>query len=264
MKIEQTQDPEIALVLKPFLIDGTGKRVEGDKLNKCVEYISNLLQVMPENVCVLIAHEDGEVVKAFIIAMAMPEDEHVFLFQAWRDPQTKPSLADTMLFHLLLWCQKIGRDQIRAESSRSSEAFYRRWNFEEHSKILKFNIPEDLVERMVVGSKRAFLGDKEEGKENEQEEKELNIKENPDGRQERSKTDVEPKSAAERTFRSFTPESEEGGIETWRELRGGDDSSVNSGDGLFRELPGESFSKSQQIRERNSEFVDPNIIRGED
>lgn len=118
--------------------------------------LKTLLTGTPESTFILQAY-DGEDLKAFLIAVAPPEQNHVFVLQAWSSLEDNET-PDRMFLRLCLWTESIGRMELRAESKRSPEAFLRRWNFEIFSNVLSFQIPEDLEGELVKGNHRVLVG----------------------------------------------------------------------------------------------------------
>jgi hypothetical protein len=109
---------------------------------------------------------DGDELRAFVIAFAPPSMRHVFVHQAWADPTLEGSKTQDKLFlRLCLWAESIERRELRAETRRNPEAFLRRWNFVEYSKVLSFNLGEDLTDLLNVAHDAVIQKEPGDGKE---------------------------------------------------------------------------------------------------
>ena len=124
-----------------------------------VEWLKSALVGSPESIFLLQAY-DGEEIKGFVVALAPDKREHTFVLQAWmkaEDPQAK-LIADMCFYKLCLWTDSLGRRFVRAETNRSVEAFYRKWNFVEKSRIIEFELPENIEERLISGQHGTLVG----------------------------------------------------------------------------------------------------------
>jgi hypothetical protein len=156
MKIIRVKNPKGASLLKGKLLQN------GDYTDdQFVEKLGILLHDYSDEVFVLQAWE-GEEIVGFLIAYDMVGAKHVFVHQVWSDAKYE-GLSDKLFFRLLMWTQSLGKNQIRGETKRDSDVISKRWNFKEISKIVAFDIPENLEEQLIQGNHSLLVGDKEDG-----------------------------------------------------------------------------------------------------
>jgi hypothetical protein len=130
-----------------------------DKLLDTQEYtdvsfadvLRGLLSEQPDSTCIYVCFKDEEIL-GFLVAYAPPNVTHVWLWQAWADPKLKNTNVTKIVFdRLLLWTEFIGRTSIRAETKRETEAMYRRWKFQDYSKIIEYKLSQaDELEEIEV------------------------------------------------------------------------------------------------------------------
>ena len=105
---------------------------------------------------------DGEELQAFLLAFAPPLQHHAFIYQAWAAPQfTEQHLKDSVFLRLLLWCGSKGITEGRAETTRSTKPFIRKWNFKNYSTIMTYTIPENFEEELLKGKHNVLVGSSE-------------------------------------------------------------------------------------------------------
>ena len=148
MKLFRARSANVVEYLEPHLIE------DEQSPNQVAEYLRNLLRNFPENIYIVAAFEDTEEGEALLRGFMVAVDEgpargFTFILQAWQDKGVPKELSGQMFFHILNWVTLLGKRYIRMETMRNSEAFARRWNFEEYSRIMQFHIPEDY-ESMVI------------------------------------------------------------------------------------------------------------------
>jgi len=116
--------------------------------------------------------EDLNEAVMFIVAIAYPNQKVVNLIQVWADPKLEGrTVQDRLFLRTCLWAESIGRIQLRAECDRSSDALYRRWRFRERSKIVAFDIGDDLASTLFDNSKEEKEDKVENKKKSKDEEK---------------------------------------------------------------------------------------------
>ena len=106
---------------------------------------------------------DGDDLRAFVLAYdtKLP---YAYLHQAWCDKGfVDQKWKDAVFLRLVLWAEARGMSEVRAETKRSPEAFLRRWDFKEHSKVLSYKIPDNFEEELIAGRKE-YLKNKDEEK----------------------------------------------------------------------------------------------------
>ncbi|MBE3037690.1 MAG: hypothetical protein IMZ62_02590 [Chloroflexi bacterium] len=112
-----------------------------------VDSLKAMLAQTPNDICIYQAW-DGDRLRAFVIAFAPPQMNHVFVHQAWADPTLPDSRVQDRLFdRLCVWAESIDRNELRAETVRNPEAFLRKWGFQPFSAILALKL--DDIEREV-------------------------------------------------------------------------------------------------------------------
>ena len=114
---------------------------EGIDIEVIKDGLKTCLMTDLDNTLVLQAWE-GEELIAFLVALNVANYKHVFLDQAWSDPKNPPEVMDKLFFRLLMWVDYLGKKQIRLETSRNAEAMTRKWNFVQHSVIMKFDLSD--------------------------------------------------------------------------------------------------------------------------
>ncbi len=143
MKIIRVQNPVGIDYMKEHFVDPDLDR----------EVLSNGLKAQLaadiENILILQAW-DGDSLVAFVVAQNMPNQPHVFLYQAWVEPESSVEVSDKLFFRLLLWVDLLGKEEVRMETTRDTDAFTRRWKFEKFSTIMSFLIPEDFESGYVA------------------------------------------------------------------------------------------------------------------
>lgn len=151
MKLFRTRNPKAVEYLKDKLIIDEGVSEE-----TLLNQIEIAMADYPEDTFVLFGL-DGNSLKCFLIAYNVPNQSHAFLHQVWCEPGFE-NYTDRMFFRLLMWAQGLGKKQIRGETYRDSDACKRRWNFKEISKIVAFDIPDDLEEKLLSGNHNLLIG----------------------------------------------------------------------------------------------------------
>lgn len=111
-------------------------------------FIEDLVQRMthaPDSILLLAAFEDKQI-RAFIVAQNPgPDLPFIHLSQVWSHSNNSHDWYKPFLAKLLLWAAAHDKDYIRAETTRSSEAMYRRFGFMEshdvvYAKIIRFDL----------------------------------------------------------------------------------------------------------------------------
>jgi len=113
--------------------------------------VREYLAVAPDKVFFMSAWEetpDATELYGFMLAYAPDNCSHVFIHQAWSKPGTET--AAHLFYSLHKWAIGLGRSQFRCETLRAPEAFFRRWGFEELSRVLKLDITEGWEDRLLT------------------------------------------------------------------------------------------------------------------
>ena len=137
MKIIRVQNPVGVDYMKEHLVDldvDTETFADGLKA-QLVQDIANIL--------ILQAWEGDDLI-GFLLANNVRNQNHVFLYQAWVDAKGGSDVGDKLFFRLLLWVDLLGKKEVRMETTRSEEAFTRKYGFEKFSSIMSFKIPDNI------------------------------------------------------------------------------------------------------------------------
>jgi len=119
------------------------------------EILKTWLREKPEEVYLLQAwdkdEDGGDVLAAFVAALAPENQRHIILIQAWIDSRVSSGdLQDSLFLHVCLWAESKGRVRISAETYRNPLALLRRWNFVEQSVLMSFDIVEGLSQKVTI------------------------------------------------------------------------------------------------------------------
>lgn len=148
MKLIRARNPVAIDLIKDKINadDGGNAEVEAEALKAG-------LTKFPDKLFILIAFE-GEEIKAFAVVTDVDNSNYVFIHYAWCDPKAETTLTGKIFYRILLWADSLGKSWIRTESKRC-DAIIRRWNFVEHSRVMKFEVREnfesDLLDKMMLG-----------------------------------------------------------------------------------------------------------------
>jgi len=85
---------------------------------------------------------DGEEMLAFVMCGAPQGYNSVYVYDAWADPKFKT--MSELVLRVLLWAEGLGRKFLRMDSTRSPEAWNRRWGFEEVGRIFSLEVSTKL------------------------------------------------------------------------------------------------------------------------
>ena len=122
---------------------------DDETMSELVQIIKDGLEHEPNRTLILHAYDVQEgkepVLEAFIVACAPVAGEYTFITQAWKilEPHDK-SVMDRLFFRLEYWSDSMGKSEIRGETTRKTEPFLRRWDFEHYSSVLRYKIPKDF------------------------------------------------------------------------------------------------------------------------
>lgn len=125
------------------------KFLSDDDYGDVGEFVRNAMEKSPGATYITQAW-DGVDLKAFLVAFAYQDVDHVWLFQAWSDLPADDSTIDRMFLRLCLWTESLGRGEIRGETKRSPKTILRRWKFDKYSEVRSFKLDEDLESKILV------------------------------------------------------------------------------------------------------------------
>lgn len=110
--------------------------------------MQGMMETRREQILVLgIRREDKLVGFSISLDLLRP---YVWITQFWMDPTMGQKVTDEMFLRILNWAVALGKVEVRAETTRSVDAFYRRVGFEQHSVTVKLKlsgIEEKLLDR---------------------------------------------------------------------------------------------------------------------
>jgi hypothetical protein len=79
-------------------------------------------------------------VLGFTVALAFQDERYVFSLQTWADRSIQGSLIlDKMFQTVMLWTKRMGRNELRCESTRSSRAMEKRWGWKEVTRVFQLS-----------------------------------------------------------------------------------------------------------------------------
>ena len=139
MHLFRAQNPEAVELFRDKIIeeDDCGR-------DEIADMIKTGMEQSPETTLCLVLLDDDKVV-AFVFGFIPERRKHLFIYQAWRDKFVDLSFWPKYIFsRLVAYCDSHELNEIRCETVRSSEAFYRKWKFEEYSKVLRFQIRKEI------------------------------------------------------------------------------------------------------------------------
>lgn len=151
--------------ITPYLLDETEEeRVSfAEELKQLIAYDQLFVMAIIEATDKDVLDKDV-IVHGFVVAISHPNTKHAFIHQAWMSPKlVGREMQDIVFFHLTNWAVGQKKTSIRAETTRKTEAFLRKWKFEPFSAILSFKIPEKFKFDVLDDSRREEDGTKESG-----------------------------------------------------------------------------------------------------
>ena len=98
--------------------------------------------IKDETYCLFLQVWDGEEMLAFVMCGAPQGYNSVYVYDAWADPKFKT--MSELVLRVLLWAEGLGRKFLRMDSTRSPEAWNRRWGFEEVGRIFSLEVSTKL------------------------------------------------------------------------------------------------------------------------
>lgn len=114
-------------------------------------FLSGLVEAMtnaPESVMVLgaINSQQNSLVGFVVAQNPGPSYPYIYLSQVWSHPDNAWAVVEEFLVRLSIWGMSLGKTNIKAESSRNTEALLRRFNFEPVASVLRFDLNQNGME----------------------------------------------------------------------------------------------------------------------
>ncbi len=126
---------------------------EDQSAGEFLQVIQGVMTTTPEKIQVLRASRDGETI-AFAISFDLARP-HVWIAQFWSAKETSTKVSDELFLRILNWAIALGKEEIRAETKRSVEAFYRRVGFTQHAVTVKLEL-KGIESKMLDRSREVF------------------------------------------------------------------------------------------------------------
>lgn len=138
IKIIRTRDPKAVQYMIPYFNEDNDEDSE-----LAGRQISNMMHAQPESINVLQAWQ-GENIVSFLVGN-ISDCGYIWVAQGWSKSGNPPAVATEMFSRLLLWAMALGKMSVRAETTRSLEAMYRRFGFKPVATIVERRItPEEI------------------------------------------------------------------------------------------------------------------------
>ena len=132
-------DPKAVLLIVNKLVPERG--ITKDKI---AEELSSAMMVSEDNTFLHITLDEEKLV-GFMIAYALKFRDHVFLHQAWNDKKfalKNPQVVTDVFEELKAWAKEKDISEIRAETTRTTGAFHRKYKFDILSTIMSLDLKE--------------------------------------------------------------------------------------------------------------------------
>lgn len=132
----RTKRPVVIDMLKPLLLPD-----ESMSRNQLCSYLKDMMHETPEECCIIVCFKGDFKIVGFIVSWIPAFMNHVFIFQAWSDNNEKDKSFGNVAFEkLLFWAEENGLKEIRAETTRTSRGFMRKYGFHVYSRVLSRSI----------------------------------------------------------------------------------------------------------------------------
>jgi len=131
----RAKNPDIIDTILPKLVAEVGI----DKETAAAQ-IKRAMTENPEYVFTYVAFVEDELI-AFLVAYAIIDRDHVFVYQAWTEAPKEVSAE--IMQELEKWTAEVGVTQIRMETTRSPRAFARRFGFKPFTQIMAKDITQE-------------------------------------------------------------------------------------------------------------------------
>ncbi len=152
IRIVRTRDPQAVSYMVPhFTLPGTEADIEMMSRQLMHRMVSS-----PEAINV-IQIWDGEDLIAFIIGIAS-ENPFIWIAQAWSKSGNQYRITSEMYERILLWAMALGKDSVRAETSRDLDSMNRRFGFEPVATIIERKITQEEVSAVLGRTKELVNG----------------------------------------------------------------------------------------------------------
>ena len=163
MKFFRSSNPAVIELISEKMKDRPGQTVERFK-----EGLRKWLADWPEGTFVGTAFEGSEpdehkALKGFIVAIDEGgESSHVFVLEAWVDPEADPGLTDQVFTRLAFWVDQRGKREIRCETLQEPDMFHKKWGFKIFSRVLSYEIPENFGTQITKNLQEDSVGSSKE------------------------------------------------------------------------------------------------------
>jgi len=139
MRLIEIKNPQGIELLVEFIIgepDYTREQIAFDTMRWLME--------SPDDTCVISLWDNENNLMGFGISFIPSGHKHLFISQAWMDPETaQTKWPELMLDHLKTFARLRGLDELRMETKRDARAFARKWGFEPFSTTMTFDLTKE-------------------------------------------------------------------------------------------------------------------------
>jgi hypothetical protein len=119
--------PEAIDLMEPWLISEPDENVS--------DVLRDMLTEAPDDILVGQVW-DGEELQGFVIVLAPPAKNFVFIYQAWFAETLPTELMKRLLLMTELWAESLGRDEMRMETLRDTSGLSKLWGFKPLSVVM--------------------------------------------------------------------------------------------------------------------------------
>lgn len=144
VEIKRTWNIEEVKEIIPHLIF-TDNRIKDAYVSELSHYLMN----SPNSLQILIAKDEGELIGFTISHDPGWRFPFLKIAQAWITPTAPNDLGDRFLSEIIVWAQTLGKEYIRAETTRSPDALLRKYNFKTMHTVVRLDLEGiDLFDEM--------------------------------------------------------------------------------------------------------------------
>lgn len=151
IKITRVTNPLHVHHIKSFLVLPDGIQNE-----TYLQQLQSSMQQDPGNVYVLTATAKDELL-GFAVANNTPA-ECIYVSQFYTSPAAPPDVSTELMVRLTLWAFGLGKNFIRAETQRSTEALYRLAGFEPVATVVERRITPNIIQALISNVRELYHG----------------------------------------------------------------------------------------------------------
>lgn len=144
MKTEKTEKLDIIRIINPDDVAGLRPYftlTDPELMDLLVVELTSALKTMPDSVLILLGLDSEEKIKVLLVAVNPGiAYKHINVTQLWAHPKTDSSWLKSFMPRIIMWAIALNKTYLRAETSRNTKAFYRRFGFEPLSTVVKYDL----------------------------------------------------------------------------------------------------------------------------